>query len=54
MGWKKQGPTQIQHGSILVISAKKIATLMNKFFLEKVEQTHSKVPNISPDLQQKI
>ena len=36
----------------MVTSAKKIAELMNKFFIEKVENIRSKIPNIAPDLQQ--
>ena len=38
MGWKSTGiPTQLKVGGVLFTSAKKIAELMNEFFLNKVQ-----------------
>ena len=45
MGWKSTGtPTQLKVNNQLVTSAKKIAQLMNEFFLDKVNRIRASMP----------
>ena len=45
MGWKSTGtPTQLKVNNQLITSAKKIAKLMNEFFLNKVENIRASMP----------
>ena len=45
MGWKSQGvPAQIKVGNDLITSAKKIANLLNNFFVNKVETIRKGTP----------
>ena len=45
MGWKSTGtPTQLKVDNQLVTSAKKIAQLMNEFFLNKYENIRASMP----------
>ena len=46
MGWKSQGvPAQIKVGNDLITSAKKIANIMNNFFVNKVETIRKGIPD---------
>ena len=51
MGWKSQGtPSQLRVGNELVTSAKKIADIMNNFFIDKVETIRQGIPSTRFDL----
>ena len=51
MGWKSTGtPTQLKVNNQLITSAKKIAQVMNEFFVNKVENIRAGMPNSPFDI----
>ena len=51
MGWKTVGsPSQLEIGGQLVTKASRIASIMNRFFVDKVNTIRDALKNVAPDL----